>query len=143
MVREDIIQRKNICFRTPPTVLIVDDDSLWHGLLGRLFTCHGYALLAATSCATAIETAKLGKPDCIVLDFNLGDGDATTVCAAIRAQEGHKIPIIIFSSDPGAEECVSRDRLADKFILKNSPLEKLLAAVDEIMTAHKQGPDKW
>jgi len=126
---------------TPPTILIVDDDSLWHGLLGRLFTCHGYTLLAAMSCASAIMTAKLSKPDCIVLDFNLGDGDATTVCAAIRALGGHRIPIIIFSSDPGAEECVSKDRLADKFILKNSPLEELLAAVDELMTAYKQAPD--
>lgn len=123
---------------TPATILIVDDDSLWHGLLGRLFTNHGYGLLSATSCATGIETAKLSSPDCVVLDFNLGDGDATIVCAAIRAQGGRRPPIIIFSSDPGAEKCVVDDRLADKFILKNSPLEKLLAAVDELLTAHKQ-----
>ena len=121
-----------------PIILIVDDDSMWHRLLGRLFTSHGYTLLTAASCASGIKMAKMNKPDCVVLDFNLGDGDAATVCAALKAQSGRRPPIIIFSSDPGAEACVVRDCLADKFILKNEPLEKLLSAVDELLAAHKQ-----
>ncbi len=134
------MKRQNQYSMPQPAILIVDDDSLWRGLLVRLFTSRGYALLTAASCASGIKTAKMNKPDCVVLDFNLGDGNATIVCAALRAQGERRTPIIIFSSDPGAEECVVRDRLADKFILKTEPLEKLLSAVDELLAAHKIAP---
>ena len=117
------------------TILIVDDEPTWLKLLGRFFACNGYKVLTSPSCARAIKAVRLNSPDCVVLDFHLSDGDAAAVCAEIRAREGRRIPIVIFSSDPEAEDCVGGECRADRFILKITPLEKLLAAVNELLAA--------
>jgi DNA-binding response OmpR family regulator len=114
------------------TILVVDDEQQWLQLITRVFESHGCRVLPAPSCAGAIALLKSSRPDCAVLDFNLSDGDATVVCAAIRACEP-RIPVVIFSSDPAAEECVGAKHHADKFISKTAPLEELFAAVNALL----------
>lgn len=114
-------------------ILLVDDEPVWQRLLSRFFIFHGYNVLTASSCAGAIEEVKLNRPDCMVLDFNLSDGDGSAVCAGIRASEEQNVPIVIFSSDPAAEGCLTGEYPADKFLLKGSPLPELLAAVQELL----------
>ncbi|OGR68866.1 MAG: hypothetical protein A2081_04315 [Elusimicrobia bacterium GWC2_61_19] len=118
------------------TILIVDDEPIWLKLLYRLFTGSGYQVLVSPSRACAIETVRSNRPDCVVLDFNLSDGDAVPVCAAIRACEERRIPIIIFSSDPAAEGCVGTEHGADRFLPKTTPLKELLAEVIKLLTVH-------
>ena len=118
------------------TILIIDDDPTWLKLLSRFFSDNGYAVRTAISCASAIETIRFNKSDCVVLDFNLSDGDATCVCAAIRTGEEHRTPIVIFSSDPAAEVCLDSEHRADKFLFKTAPLKELLAAVTELLAVH-------
>jgi len=115
------------------TILVADDEPQWLQLIGRVFSSHGCRVLPAPSCAGAIALLKSSRPDCAVLDFNLSDGDATAVCTAIRAREP-RIPIVIFSSDSAAEECVGSKHLADKFISKTAPLEELFAVVNGLLT---------
>lgn len=119
---------------TQQTILVVDDEPQWLQLISRVFKSHGYHVLTAPSCAGALETLKSSRPDCAILDFNLSDGDATGVCAAIRARKDTRIPVVIFSSDPSAEECLEKKHKADRFILKTTPLEELCAVVNELLT---------
>lgn len=114
------------------TILVVDDEPQWLQLIDRVFSSHGCRVLPSPSCTGAIALLKSSKPDCAVLDFNLSDGDATAVCAAIRARKP-RIPIVIFSSDPAAQECVGAKHQADKFIPKTAPLEELFAAVNALL----------
>lgn len=118
---------------TQQTILVVDDEPQWLQLIPRVFKSHGYNVLTATSCAGALETLNSNRPDCAILDFNLSDGDAAVVCAAIRARKDARIPVVIFSSDPAAEECLAK-RQADKFLLKTAPLEELFSVVNELLT---------
>lgn len=119
---------------TQQTILVVDDEPQWLQLIPRVLKSHGYNVLTATSCAGALEALKSNRPDCAILDFNLSDGDAAGVCAAIRARKDTRIPVVIFSSDPAAEECLGKKHQADKFILKTAPLEELCAVVNELLT---------
>lgn len=121
-------------FMEPQTILVVDDEPQWLQLISRVFTSYGYYVLTAPSCAGAVAVLNSSKPDCAILDFNLSDGDAATVCAAIKACKGQRMPIVIFSSDPAAEECVGLKHLADKFIPKTAPLEELCAVVNGFLT---------
>jgi DNA-binding response OmpR family regulator len=119
------------------TILVVDDKTVWHILLGKLFVRHGYRVLTVSSCAAAIKTAARFRPGCVVLDFRLGDGTAETVCTAIRAHERRRTPIIIFSGDPAAENCVGGKDGADKFLPKLTPLKELLAVVNALLAGQK------
>jgi len=102
-------------------ILVIDDDLFWHKLLKRLFADEDYDLHTAESCKAGIRMAELHRPDCILLDFHLGDGDALDVCTALKKGEAKpQYPVIIVSSDPGAEIAAYAECHADYFVLKGS-----------------------
>jgi CheY-like chemotaxis protein len=117
------------------SILIIDDEIIWHRLLIKLLGDAGYKVLAAATCAEGIKLAALHKPDCIILDYYLADGDAVSVCSAIRADKNIKdTPIIIFSSDPDVEKDVYTECQANGFVLKdNCAIAKLPAAIEDIL----------
>lgn len=100
-------------------ILVIDDDLFWHRLLKRLLT--DYDVQGAASCEDGVRMAEKHKPDCILLDFHLKDGDAVDVCAALKNDGGRpKFPVIVVSSDPGAEITAYAECKADYFVLKGS-----------------------
>lgn len=117
------------------SILIIDDDLIWHNLIGRFLAGTGYKVYAAATCANGIKQAALHKPDCIVLDFHLTDGDAVSVCSALKSDAATKnIPVIIFSSDPAAEVTAYAQCRADNFLLKGEgSLDKLPAAIKRLL----------
>ncbi|PIU20146.1 MAG: hypothetical protein COT18_03775 [Elusimicrobia bacterium CG08_land_8_20_14_0_20_59_10] len=120
---------------TGRSILVIDDEVVWHKLLKRFFGNFGYRVYAAANCAKGIKLAGLHKPDCIILDFHLTDGDAVSVCSVLRKNgDSGKIPVIIFSSDPAAEtEAYSRCG-AENFVLKGAAsLAALRKAVEVIL----------
>ena len=103
------------------TILVIDDEVVWHRLLKNLLGGLGYTVYAAATCAEGVSLAELHKPDCIVLDFHLTDGDAVSVCQALKVSANSaKIPVIIFSSDPEAEITAYAECRAAYFILKGT-----------------------
>lgn len=100
-------------------ILVIDDDPYWHRLLGRIFA--GYEVFSAVSCAEGVDKAAFHRPDCILLDFHLNDGDAVLVCSELRKNEAVKgIPVIVVSSDPAAEIIAYAECRARCFILKGT-----------------------
>ena len=114
-------------------ILVIEDELVWRKLLGRILGEAGYTVHLAATCAEGVKLADLHKPDCIISDFHLPDGDAISVCLAIKSNENIKnTPVIIFSSDPEAESLCGC--LAGNFLLKGPrALEKLLAATERIL----------
>lgn len=106
---------------TCQSILVIDDEECWGRLLARLLNEIGYHVHTAATCAEGVRLAKLHKPDCIILDFHLKDGDAVSVCSALKANESAaKIPVIIFSSDPAAEITAYAECKAAYFVLKGT-----------------------
>lgn len=115
------------------SVLVVDDYAAWRGLSGRVLREAGHVVHSAATCSEAIGAAWLHKPDCILLDFHLPDGNAVAVCLAVRALPGNKeTPIIVLSSDPFAGAHAVGPGLADGFMLKDS---KALLRLPEVVAA--------
>lgn len=117
------------------TILIIEDDTAWHNLLRRVLCGAGYNVQIAADCADGIKLAELHKPDCILSDFHLPDGDAVCICSAIKANKNlKKIPIIIFSSDPGVEIIAYKQCRANTFIVKGpAELYELPATIEKIL----------
>lgn len=123
-------------------ILVIDDEVIWHGLIKRLLCPLDYDVYAAGSCAEGIRLAGQVRPDCILLDFHLQDGDAGCVCEAIHGNAALcKIPILIFSSDPVAEvEAYSTCR-AYRFLYKGTDIMAgLCKAIEEVLSPAQREP---
>ena len=124
------------------SILVIDDEIIWHRLLTRLLAGPDYIVYAAATCAEGVRLAELHKPDCIVLDFHLKDGDAVSVCSALKTgKSSSKIPVIIFSSDPGAEIAAYAECRASRFVLKGPhAMAELSTIVKKILLNYEVAP---
>ncbi|OGS10920.1 MAG: hypothetical protein A2234_03525 [Elusimicrobia bacterium RIFOXYA2_FULL_58_8] len=112
-------------------ILVIDDDLVWHKLFRRLFGMR-YDVHAAFSCAEGVKMAQREQPECILLDFHLQDGDAVSVCSQL-GKSGNKmnVPVVVISSDSGAEITAYAECRAAYFVLKGTPAVAELPAIVE------------
>jgi DNA-binding NtrC family response regulator len=91
--------------RTPPTVLIVDDEAGLRRVLERFLERQGYRVLGAGSAETAYELLGSERPQALLLDIHLPSMSGLALYLAIvhrwPALEGH---IAIMTGDADAEE---------------------------------------
>lgn len=115
-------------------ILIIDDEKLWRSSISRFFSLNGWTAATAASCAEGLKLAEATRPDCILLDFHMPDGDGGAVCSSIRANSLlRKTPVIIVSADPGEELNAYGLYHADGFILKGARLEKILVVAEGVL----------
>ena len=66
-----------------PLVLVVDDSPLVTEALGALLDAIGYRAASAGSVAEAVDVALALRPDVMLLDITLPDGDGLAVLRAL------------------------------------------------------------
>jgi DNA-binding NarL/FixJ family response regulator len=112
-------------------VLVVDDDALFRSLARRLLLSEGLDVVGeAESVATAIAAAHELRPDAVLLDIGLPDGDGISLARELTALPWRP-RVVLTSSDPqAASDRDVRASGAGAFIpkddLPNAPLERLL-----------------
>ena len=113
------------------SVLVVDDDPVFRGLARRILTASGLTVVGeAESVRTASAAAVALRPDAVLLDVMLPDGDGVALAGELAALPW-KPRVVLTSSDAGA---TSQDEIgrsgASAFIPKHelptAPLERLL-----------------
>lgn len=116
-------------------VLVIEDSPTWQELHKRVIRSAGFSVHVSGTCTDGVRLADLLRPDCIILDFHLPDGDAVSVCAALRQRETTKdIPVILFSSDPDAEAEAAASCGGAPFMLKGwEQLAKLPTTIEELL----------
>ncbi|MCB1875133.1 MAG: response regulator [Chromatiales bacterium] len=87
---------------TSPAIrkILIADDSVTERLnLTRILEGAGYTVVGAQSGNEAKVLAEKEKPDAILLDIIMDDGDGYHACRAIRRnQVTHSIPVVMISS---------------------------------------------
>ena len=115
-------------------VLIVDDHVLFReGLVNLLSSDPAFCVVGqASSVREAIEQARKLKPDLILMDFSLPDGDGAEASAAIL-QELPGCNIIFLTMHDADEKLFAAIRSGAKgYILKNIHPSKLVAALRSV-----------
>lgn len=80
-------------------ILLVDDLPENLQLLSDLLITLGYNVRSVTSGRMALKTAKVKRPDVILLDIKMPDMDGYKVCQALKAdQDLQDIPVIFISA---------------------------------------------
>jgi two-component system response regulator HydG len=87
-------------------VLLADDDDAITELVGSWLRRAGYAVEVAASAAALGRALQASLPDVVCLDLQLPDGHGLELLPEVLAR-GPSIPVIIMTSDAGAESAVA------------------------------------
>jgi two-component system, NarL family, response regulator DevR len=120
--------------RVPVRVLIVDDADRFREAARELLEARGYTVVGeADSAATAIEAAQRLKPDAVLLDARLPDGDGFELCAALTRTSPAPAVLLMSADRREPNEATWQASGAQGFVLKSR-----LAATD--LTRFWPGP---
>jgi two-component system, OmpR family, KDP operon response regulator KdpE len=109
-------------------VLVVDDEPSLRRLLHTALTAAGFRVIEAESARRALIEARSHKPDLVILDLGLPDGDGHDVVAGIRAWSA--LPIVVLSARTEEQQKVrALDAGADDYVTKPFSVPELLARV--------------
>ena len=80
-------------------ILVVDDDASVRGLVVRILRSWGHAMIGeAGSVAEALAYSDARRPDVVLVDVGLPDGDGFSLTRQLRVRPW-AMRIVIFSSD--------------------------------------------
>ncbi|MDF1543093.1 MAG: response regulator [Anaerosomatales bacterium] len=119
-------------------ILAVDDSPTILAMLEEILVSAGYEVLTAEDGAEALESARNGKPDLILLDVMLPKLDGYRVCRLLKFDQKYKaIPIIMLTAKAEEQSMATGLRTgADQYLTKPVEPERLLEAVaDELARA--------
>ncbi len=112
--------------RAVTRVLVVDDERPIRRFLRAVLATQGYEVTEAGSVQEALTQAAAGRPDIVILDLGLPDGEGLTVVNSLRARTD--IPILILSvRGQEADKVSALDAGADDYLTKPFSTGELLA----------------
>lgn len=87
-------------------ILVVDDSSALLSTLEDILAGENYSVATASDAATAEQQFVSVKPDIVLLDVNLPDGNGLTITSQLRKQQraNEWLPILLMSSDATVDD---------------------------------------
>ncbi len=112
---------------TPIRVLVVDDEPNLTELMSMALRYEGWDVRTAADGRTALRVAKEHRPDVVVLDRMLPDGDGLDVLRRLRAQQDG-VPVLFLTARDGVEDRVAGLTAGgDDYVVKPFSLEEVVA----------------
>jgi DNA-binding NtrC family response regulator len=114
-------------------ILIVDDDADLRGALQDYLEPKGYELLEAGSCQRAREVFRSGRPDAVVLDYCLPDGNALELMQSLREIDS-AVAIIVLTGHGSIDLAVRAIKEgAEQFLTKPVELSALAVVLERCL----------
>ncbi|MEZ4513296.1 MAG: response regulator transcription factor [Chloroflexota bacterium] len=113
-------------------VLIVEDDLTLQEMLDYNLSMQGYEVLRAGNGRSALEIARSGKPDLILLDLMLPGIDGFEVCRILRKELS--VPILMLTArTEEVDKVVGLEMGADDYLTKPFSMRELAARVKALL----------
>ncbi len=114
-------------------LLVVEDEETILQLLAGSLRFAGFEVMTAASGAEALRAAAASRPDLVLLDVMMPDGDGFEVVRRMRSS-GPNVPVIFLSARDGVRERVAGLALGgDDYVTKPFSLEELLERIRAVL----------
>src|SRR5512145_1282024 len=121
--------------RTPPRILVVDDNAANVDILRTRLLAHGYEIVTAADGEEALSATRAHLPDLILLDVMMPKLDGVEVCRRLRADASLPfIPIILVTAKSDPKDVVAAlEAGGDEYLSKPVDQTSLVARVKSML----------
>jgi two-component system, OmpR family, response regulator len=117
---------------TSNRILVVDDEPYITDVVTSALSFEGFATDEAVTGAQALEKARLGGYDFIVLDVMLPDIDGLEVCRRLRAED-IRTPVMFLTARDASPDKLAGLALADDYVTKPFSIDELVARIRAVL----------
>ena len=114
-------------------IYVVEDNDDIRDLVQYLLESEGYEVEAFANVSDFERKFELAKPDALVLDIMLPDGNGMDLCNKIKASSATKnLPVLLMSANTNAL-FINKKTEADDFISKPFDIDEFASKVHKIL----------
>jgi two-component system, OmpR family, response regulator RegX3 len=123
-----------------PRVLFVEDEASIYEPFSRALAREGFDAVHTRLASEALELARRIRPDLVLLDLTLPDGDGRDVCRAIRRDSD--VPIIMLTArGTETDRIVGLEIGADDYVVKPFSGAEVVARMRAVLRRVRREPD--
>ena len=124
---------------TPGRLLVVDDEKTILELLSGSLRLAGFEVTTAVSGTEAVHAASSRRPDLVLLDVMMPDGDGFEALRRMRSA-GIEVPVIFLTArDEEPDRVNGFDLGADDYVTKPFSLNELLGRIRAVLRRSRPG----
>ena len=122
----------------PARLLVVDDEATIRELLSASLRFAGYDVVTAATGTEAVRAAASARPDLVLLDVMMADGDGFEAAQRIHSS-GADLPVIFLTARDEVRDRVCGFELgADDYVTKPFSLDEVLARIRAVLKRTRQ-----
>lgn len=111
------------------TILLIDDDTDILKVLKANLELHKFNVITAESWSEGQKKLSVNKPDILILDLMLPDGNGIEICRTLRSQYPALPIIMLTAKDRISDKVIGLESGADDYVVKPFETLELIARV--------------